>query len=248
MGLLDNNNVRILQQSSVITGSKAVNQGTIAEFSGLKNPYACIRVKLSTSGAVRLALLDETTDGQTSYIPIYNIEGKIMYAISASGEYYAPISGVSKVNLYSLTTVSGQSVAYSFLELATRPLLFDMRPTQAILTGVNTLTNGATESRVQMNSTDDVFLYKRFKFFTINAVYKNSGGTNVVKTTLSVKKMDFLADGTTYINPALIESVANQYSLQSTWQQRTADKTTFIFNFDAASEGDKLYYEVIGIR
>lgn len=221
--------------------------GTLKAFSGLSYPFAVFRIKKSSATDMSLSFKYDDGGGVYYEIPIFGERGQILFFIHENGTYYLPISGKERVSLVSSSTVSGLTVDIEFQQVNTRPPVFDLKPVQTIASGVATLAADATEKRVVLNTTENKLLLPFFKFFCVNAVYKNSSNANVYKTTFKVSKFDFMDNGYNMWVEELV-SVSNRYAVQTDWEKVVANAMTIIFNFNAASEGDLLYYEVKGIR
>lgn len=225
----------------------SVTNSSLKEFTGLAYPFAVVRIKKSTTADMSLSFKYDVGGGTYYQVPIFGENGEILAFINDSGTYYLAISGKTKIGLFSSATVSGLTIDISFQQVNTRPPVFDLKPVQTIVSGVATLAADATEKRIALITTKDKLLLPFFKFFCVNAVYKNSSNTNVYKTTFKVSKFDFMDNGYNMWVEELV-SVSNRYAVQTDWRKVVANSMTFIFNFNAASEGDLLYYEVKGIR
>lgn len=245
MGLLDNNLVRLSLDKGGKTNAQVI-AGTLSSYNNLSFQYAVITIKASSSEPFELHFNYEN-NGVYPVIPVFDEQGRVLYGIKKSGTYYISIAGHSSVNFISLRAVSGLTITYSLKEVSIRPAQIDLRPVQTIISDVATLSAGDTEKRIALNSTEMSFLLPLFKFFQVNAVYKNSSNANVYKTTFKVSKFDFMDNGYNMWAEELV-SVSNRYAVQTDWRKVVANAMTIIFNFNAASEGDLLYYEVKGIR
>jgi len=221
----------------------SVNSGTLKTYNGLSYPYAALNIQRFPAVDISLYCYDAVTNVR---LPIFNEKGELLNTITQGGTYYLCLSGVGSMIVSSNTTVSGATVNLTLQELTEKPNVFELRPEQNIFSGVVTLTEGQTEKRVAF-TTADKHLFPFFKFFCVNAVYKNASHENVYKTTFKVSKFDFMENGyNMWINELV--SVSNRYAVQTDWIKCTAQSMTLIFNFNAAEEGDLLYYEIRGIR
>lgn len=222
----------------------SVNSGVLKTYSGLSYPYAALNIQRSPAVDISLYCYDAVTNVR---LPIFNEKGELLSTITKGGTYYLCLSGVGSMIVRSDTTVSGATVNLILQELTEKPNVFELRPEQNIISGVATLASGDTEKRVALISNENKFLLPFFKFFCVNAVYKNSSNADVYKTTFKLSKFDFMENGYNMWVEELA-SVANRYAIQSDWVKFTANAMTFIFTFNAAEEGDLLYYEIRGIR
>lgn len=230
----------------ISSSAVSVTSNILRTFAGLSYPFAVFRVKKSSAQDMSLYFRYEAGGNAYRELPIFGERGQILFFIHESGTYYLPISGKNRVELLSSSSVSGLTVDFEFQQVNTRPPIFDLKPVQTIMSGVATLAADATETRVAL-TTESKLLLPFFKFFCVNAVYKNSSNANVYKTTFKVSKFDFMDNGYNMWSEELA-SVSNRYAVQTDWEKVVANAMTFIFNFNAASEGDLLYYEVKGIR
>lgn len=221
----------------------SVNAGVLKAYSNLSYPYAVLTVKRSANVDINLLCIHDSTHR----LPIFNEMGEILYSIKTSGTYYVCISGIKSFSLESVGTVSGLTLTLTFKEVNERPNAMELRPEQNIISGVATLASGNTEKRVALTSDESKFLVPFFKFFCVNAIYRNSSDANVYKTQFKISKFDFMENGRNLWVEELA-SVANRYAVQTDWVKSTAKNMTIIFNFNAAEDGDLLYYEIRGIR
>lgn len=243
MGLLDNNIVKIASGPEIQDNNISVTAGVLKTYSNLSYPYAVLTVNRSANVGFNLSCIHDSTHN----LPIFNETGEILYSIKTAGTYYICISGIKTVSLKSEETVSGLTLTLTFKEVNERPNAMELRPEQNIISGVVTRTSGSTEYRLELSSNESKFLLPFFKFFCVNAVYRNSSDSNVYKAQFKISKFDFMENGRNLWVEELV-SVTNRYAVQTDWVKLTAKYMTLIFNYNAAEEGDRLYYEVRGIR
>ena len=250
MGLLDNNKVRLLSVSNIVTDSSvSVNTGSLKVYSGLSSQFAVLSVNLSDSSkAINAYVMGKGAGAGYFRFPIYTQNGDILPAITKSGIYYIDLSGITEnVYVYSTTTVAGLTVDLKFQQLTERPASMSLKNIQTIVSGVETLNASETEKRIHLYSEYIKEMLGFFKFLAVNAVYKDSANANVYKTTFKLSKFDLMENGYNMWVQDIV-TVANRYAIQSEWIPLQTKAMTLIFTFNAASAGDKLYYEVKGIR
>lgn len=221
----------------------AVNSGTLKSYVDLSHPFAVIHVtKLGTAAMSVICI-----NAARWQLPLFNERGEIIYSIKSSGIYYLCISGIEKVYLEAEAAASGVTLNLTFQELNARPVSFELKPEQTIVSGVATLSAGDIEKRISVATAECKFLLPFFKFFCVNAVYRDSSDQNVSKASFKISKFDFMDNGKN-MRARELATASNDYAVQTDWEKLTAKSMTMIFNFSAASAGDLLYYEIKGIR
>lgn len=238
---------------------------SIVDMSGMveKNQYEKVIVScdFSTTGTLVtipssdkniLAISVETESSELSIsagdLTIIDAEGHILKKISHSGTYFVESYGGSSVTLRNAEAVSGATGTITYQYVDGKPACFDLKPVQLIEKNTITLAAGDTSKQFFISQKNIAIkgIFKYFKFIQIIVRYFDSNNT-LKNTSLTINAA--VCGDNLYIGKQQTVGTMDNSSYTSTeWLSNSTDDYFIKFAFSSAAEGDKIYYEIHGVR
>lgn len=245
---LRNQIVSLKHGATLETSITLSNTGIVTLGGGIQDidcgNYSCLKCLIKNGNtSANIKFVDKTL-GTGNALPVFNEKGEINPKFTTGSILYVIVGNGSIVNVVNNIALSG-SILLDITPIDEMPSgIVEIKPIQSITSGTVNATPPVDEQHTNsMTTLVSNLNVANFKYFFVQYVLRNGDSATVKEVTLSVS-YNVLNLGTYASNI----STKSLYCYSTPWQEIDGNEITIIADIASYAEGDKVYFNIFGVR